>query len=336
MKILFHHEGILPVKKYGGTERIIFWHIKQLIKMGHQVFLIGSPHSTELQKLGVKIIERTSNISINDWRELIPSNIDIIHLFYTPPFDLDVPHLITIEGNGHPGEKFKKNTCFISKKHAEIHHGQYFVYNGIDLDDYPHPNFNDKKFFANPSNKEYWNHFSFLAKAKWKVKNVDSAISASKKCKKHLHIAGGRVFSLSPYIHSYGMVDQEKKIRILRKSSALLFPVRWPEPFGIAIIEAFSQGIPVIGSPYGSLPELISNVSGIICSNINELIDAIYQPSKAFNPEEIRSYVEANFSIKKMTENYIDLYKKIISGVSLNQESPHCSLAHSPETLLPF
>ncbi|MBF0300888.1 MAG: HU family DNA-binding protein [Oligoflexia bacterium] len=297
MKILFQHDGILPIKKYGGTERIIFWHIRRLIKLGHKVSLIGSIRSIELEKLGVKLIAKNQK----DWRPLIPPDTDIVHLFYTPEFDLDIPYIVTIEGNGHPGEKFKKNTAFISKKHAEIHSGNYFVYNGIDLEDYPHPNFSDKKFYANPSNKNYWNHFSFLAKAKWKVKNVKGAVTATQMAKKHLHIAGGRVFSLSSYTHSYGMVDQNDKIKILRQSSALIFPVRWHEPFGIAIIEAFSQGLPVIGTPYGSLPELINNKTGIICNNIDELIDAVFQPTQAFDPEEIRDYVEEILKHKELS-----------------------------------
>ena len=123
---------------------------------------------------------------------------------------------------------------------------------------------------------------------------------------------------------------------MLRKSDALLFPVRWHEPFGIAIVEAYTQGLPVIGSQYGSLPELINADTGIICKNYEDLLIALERKENVFDAEKIRTYAESKFSSKKMAQDYVELYKKVIGGEVLNRSRPkYIGTAH-PETLLPF
>ncbi|MEI6092564.1 MAG: glycosyltransferase [bacterium] len=321
MKILFEHNGILPVQRYGGTERIIFWLMKELVKRGHEIFLIASKNS-DVKKHGIKLIPRTSD----DWRSLIPSNIDVVHLFAPTDLDLDFPYLLTIGGNGQIGEAFPKNTVFVSRKHAQNHASLAYVYNGIDLDEYPYVK----------GVKKNWNEFMFLAKAKWKVKNLKNCIQACRANKKHLHIAGGRAFTFSKYIHSHGMVDQKKKLELLNRSDALLFPVRWHEPFGIAIIEAMALGLPVIGSSYGSLPELIKPSTGIICNSFDELVEAVSGSNNNFKPDEIRRHVEKKFSVQNMADDYLSFYDKVIKGKTINKIPPTNVTGNNPELLLPF
>ncbi|MCX6113567.1 MAG: glycosyltransferase [Proteobacteria bacterium] len=321
MKILFEHNGILPIKRYGGTERIIYWLMKDLVKRGHKVYLIANSAS-DVKQHGIELIPRTSD----DWRRLIPSVVDIVHLFSPTNFELDCPYLLTVEGNGQEGEAYPKNTVFVSKKHAQNHASLAYVYNGIDLDEYPYRKGTTKN----------WKNFLFLAKAKWKVKNLKDCIKVCRKNNKHLHVAGGRVFTFSRYIHSYGMVDQVRKLELLRRTDALLFPVRWHEPFGIAIIEAMALGLPVIGSPYGSLPELIKRGTGIICNNYDEFVEAVSDDNNRFRPDEIRNYVENNFSIQKMADDYMLYYDKVIKGKKINRILPTNVTGNPPETLLPF
>jgi hypothetical protein len=131
VRILFEHKECLPVRKYGGTERIIFWLMKELVQMGHCVTLIGHPKS-KVEELGIKLIPKDP--SLLDWRKFVPKETELIHLFYTPPFPLPWPNLVTIQGNGGPSEEFQKNTVFISKKHAEIHGSlQFFTMDWIYL-----------------------------------------------------------------------------------------------------------------------------------------------------------------------------------------------------------
>lgn len=336
MHIIFQHNHILPIQRYGGTERLIFWLMKYLVREGHRVTLIGHPKS-KVKEFGINLIPQLCN----DWRSLIPENSDVIHLFDPLRFELTThPCLTTIGGNGRPGELFDLNTVFVSKSHAKNHCSESFVHNGIDLAEYPK--------HENAHKDGSWNNFLFLAKASWKVKNLAHCIRGAKEAKKHLHIAGGRAWGLSnlfsSYIHSHGMVDQNQKQELFKRMDALLFPVRWPEPFGLAIVEAFAAGLPVIGSCYGSLPELITPSTGIICKSYEELLDALttspsYQKQK-FNRDEIRAHVERNYSIEVMGKKYLELYKKVMAGDKLNLTPPTFRSGHSPnataETLLPF
>lgn len=321
MNILFEYDGILPVKRYGGTERIIFWLMKELSALGHQVTVIANGQS-QVEEIGVNLIPREGR----DWRELIPKDTDIIHLTYAPSYKLEYPIITTIHGNGRIGEYFSKNTVFVSKKHAENHGSDQYVYNGLDLSEYP--------FVKRESGK--WNNFLFLAKASWRVKNLKDCIRVCKQSKKYLHIAGGRSFSFSKYIRSYGSVSQPEKLEILNKVDALLFPVRWHEPFGIAIIEALAMGIPVIGSTYGSLTNLLSDEVGYLCESYDDLLKVVQKEINSFDSEKLRAYVENNFTSKIMAQKYLALYQKVIDGENLNQEMPTYKSDIPPETLLPF
>lgn len=325
MKIVFSHDGILPVKGYGGIERILFWHMVELARMGHTVVLIGNPQS-QVAEFGIELITVSGTFS-TEWIKYIPQDADIIHLSYNRKIPGKIPTIITVHGNGQLGEVFDKNSVFVSKKHAEIHGSTQFVHNAIDLLEYPYE----------PKRKREWKNFLFLAKASWSVKNLKDAVRAARATKKHLHVAGGRWWGLSRYVHNHGIVGGVEKMKIIRACDFMVFPVRWHEPYGIAVIEAMSQGIPVIGSAYGSLPELISQETGFIAHNYQEFKNFIEQDHSAdFNPDIIRKYVEDNFNVTKHAESYLVLYNKVISGFSLNDTNPTYQLTQRPEELLPF
>jgi glycosyltransferase involved in cell wall biosynthesis len=323
MKIVFHHEGVLPVKKYGGIERILYWHMVELSKRGHKVILIGHADS-EVTHHRIELIPLENKSK--EWIHLIPKDSDIIHLQYNCIPDIDIPTINTLHGNGQIGEVFNENTLFVSKRHAEIHGSDQFIYNAIDLKEFPYQE----------RSKSTWEEFMFLAKGSWSVKNLKQAVSACKESKKHLHIAGGKSLWPSKYIHNYGLVDHQQKMEIFSKSDAFLFPIRWPEPFGIAMIEAMSQGLPVIGTKYGSLPELINSEVGILCDNYSDLVDAISLDKNTFNPKVIRAYVEENFGVEKYTDAYLLAYEKVIAGEKINKNKPTYQLSVKAETLLPF
>ena len=160
MKIVFQTNQELPVKTYGGTERIIFWLMKHLKELGHQPVLIGNPKS-KVNEYGIDLIPYDPK-GDTDWETLIPADADIIHLSYNYQFQRsEVPCLFTIHGNGQVGETFPQNSVFVSRKHARNHGSESFVYNGIDFDEYP---------ILNPKKEIAWNDFLFLAKPHGELK----------------------------------------------------------------------------------------------------------------------------------------------------------------------
>lgn len=324
MKIVFHSTAPLPVKAYGGIERIVFWHMRELARLGHQVVLIGHRDS-QVSEYGIELIPYAK--ADLDWEMLIPADSDIAHLPYNHTVRSGLPTLSTVHGNGQMGEVFNKNSVFVSKRHAEIHGGKVFIHNALDFSEYP---FDESK-------KLEWNRFVFLAKASWRVKNLKHCIKACRRAKKDLDIIGGKSLIPWPRIHSHGILGGQKKLEILKEADALLFPVRWEEPFGIAIIEAMSLGLPVIGSQYGSLKEIINDQVGVTCKNFEEFSDLIKNgPKQAFDPQVIRSYAEKNFSISSHTKGYLELYEQVIKGIDLHTQKPQFKGQNRAESLLPF
>ena len=289
--------------------------------------LIGHPLS-EVEHYGIQLIKRGDKRGDNsDWRKLIPSDTDIVNLFYPPKFTPDFPCLVRIGGNGQVGEKYLPNTVFVSKKHAELHDSKAYIHNGISLEEYPYVR----------EKSSSWENFFFMAKAKWKVKNLFDCERAVKQVKKKLHVAGGsKLFNFSPKVKYYGMVKQEDKIPIMKNMDAFLWPVRWHEPFGIAILEAYSQGLPVIASKYGSLPELVNEKTGVLCENYEEFLSVLERKENSFSSDYIRNHLEENFSTKRMALNYLKYYKKVLDGEAINPQPPRTLSDVPPETLLPF
>ena len=323
MKITVVYDGILPVVKYGGTQRIVYWLIKELVLMGHQVSVISNPNSN-LSSIGATLIPNTEG----ELRALIPKNSDIVLFNNTPTFEIDLPFVVRIDGNGKPGEQFLKNTCFLSQNHANNHNADFFIYNGLDMSEYPN--------FELSSSADKWNSFAFLAKASWKVKNLKQCIQACRTHKKNLHVAGGSSIIPSRYIKYYGMVDLEGKHEVLSKSDAFLWPVKWHEPFGIAVLEAFAKGLPVIASSYGSSPELVKEHVGYVCANYQEFEEKVGMDRNIFDRREIRNYVETNFSTALMAKRYVESFERVISGESLNRKKPSVDTDFNPGALLPF
>ena len=101
-----------------------------------------------------------------------------------------------------------------------------------------------------------------------------------------------------------------------------MFPVKWEEPFGLAIIEAMGYGLPVLGSSYGSLPELITSETGLICQNEIEMTDHPRAAPKVFKPQQIIDYARENFSSIRMARAYLATYERILNGEIINTAKP--------------
>ena len=327
MHILLYHNAVIPPPKYGGTERVIYYLAKALALLGNRVSLIAREGSVVP---GVEVIPLPKN-NAPDWQTLIPKSTDILHLWSTPGNLPRIPFLVTIEGNGQVRERFHPNTVFVSAKHAANHGSENFVHNGIDPEDFQ---WDEKKD----------DYFVFLAKANWKVKNLKGAIELSRAANIPLEVMGSREWPLQIHrlfprwggVHYRGMVGDIEKRQVLRKAKALLFPVLWHEPFGVAIIEALASGCAVFGTPYGSLPEIITPEVGKLSSSADDLLMALSQFD--YSPSACRKRVYEGFTHINMAEKYLTYYKRILDKGTLQTNGKEVQALSSvpPETLLPW
>ena len=313
MKILIFHPVKLPVLQYGGSERVLMWLAKTLTKLGHEVSVFAAPGSSMPPGIGCM----TDPTDLKNQAK----NFDVIHGFSRIDPEIESlargKVLVTIQGNGKPGEVFHRNTVFVSRDHAKRHGTQVFVYNGLDPDELLY------------SESKRPNRFLFLSKTSWKVKNLKGAMQFASHYHQNLWIAGGE----RPYFLRakcklkrlfgsddkwVGLVDQKQKARFLIEGKAMLFPLLWNEPFGLVITESLVSGTPVFAHPYGSVPELLEFAPQCLMKSEDDWKNALTGKIQMPNPKQCRDWVLAHFDQVSMTKNYLKLYEKIANGRNLS------------------
>ena len=313
MNILIVSNSVIPAPLYGGTERVIWDLGHELNLMGHQITYLAKQGST---CPFAKVLIYNSDTPLKDQ---IPDNIDVVHLNHQPGEEMTKPYVCTQHGNTNDTNyQFDSNTIFVSGNHASRHGSSVFVYNGLNWDNYTKPDLNNVRL-----------HFHFLGKAAWRIKNVKGAISIVRKAKQKLTVMGGTRLNLkmgfrfTPYasIRFAGMVDNSQKGAIMNLSKGLVFPVRWHEPFGLALTESLYYGCPVFGTPYGSLTEIITNDVGFLSSDSKDLVKAIKEVD-GFSKQRCHEYARDSFNSKVMAQKYLNQYEKVLNGQVLNERPP--------------
>ena len=109
------------------------------------------------------------------------------------------------------------------------------------------------------------------------------------------------------------MVGGEQKRRLLAGARALLFPIRWEEPFGIVVAEALASGTPVIASRRGSLPELVPPEVGFLCDTEDEFVEAVGRIDE-IDPAACRRRAEERLDASRMAADYLELYRRALEG----------------------
>jgi glycosyltransferase involved in cell wall biosynthesis len=114
-----------------------------------------------------------------------------------------------------------------------------------------------------------------------------------------------------PLIEFIGEVDEATKPALLGNALALLFPIDWPEPFGLAMIEAMSCGTPVVAWPHGSVPEVLDHgVTGFIVNSLDEAVAAVHDLGR-LERAAVRRRFEERFSAARMTRDYLGVYRAL-------------------------
>ncbi|MEO7309790.1 MAG: glycosyltransferase [Chitinophagaceae bacterium] len=311
MHIVIAHDAVLPALKYGGTERVVWWLTKALKQLGHRVTLLA--------KAGTICPFADVIIMNQEPEKQVPESADLVHYFGGIDFrKLSVPYIYTMEGNAYDFSDMDLNRVFVSKAHAALYGSEVYVYNGLDPEDY-----------GDPGLKNTRSHCHFLGMGSWKVKNLKGVIRVSQKAKLPLQVMGGHRVSFSspiritldPTIKFLGMIGGAEKNQVMRGSKALLFPVLWSEPFGIAITESLYFGCPVLGTPYGSLPELVGNDVGFLSASANELATVLKDVGQ-FSGTRCHEFVMDAHTHLHMARSYLVLYEKVMNGQMLHRTPP--------------
>ncbi len=310
MHILIVNHSPIPVFAYGGTERVIWDLGRALVRAGHRVSYLVPPGShcdfAPVLPLQQGVL----------WDEQIPADVDVAHFQFNPGVALRVPNVVTQHGNSLEPIPLPRNTVFVSRDHARRHGSNVFVYNGLDWSAYGNVDWQRPR-----------NHFHFLGKAAWRVKNVQGAIDVTHDAKVPLEVLGGdRLnlkrgfrFTLSRRVSFHGMVGGAKKLNLLNASRGMVFPVLWHEPFGLAVIESLYFGAPVFATPYGALPEIVTPECGVLSASRSTLAAAV--ATGHFDPRACHARA-LSFNADAMARGYLAIYERVRAGEMLNAESP--------------
>jgi glycosyltransferase involved in cell wall biosynthesis len=327
MKVTIVHDAKIPVTHYGGIERVIWYLGKGLAALGHEV--------TYVVPLGsvcpfARVLPYDAALPIEPQ---VPPDSDIVHVHFFPNATLSKPFLMTVHGISDRFDlDFPINTVFISQQQAAANGAQAVVYHGLDWDDYG----------KNPALDNPRRYVHFLAKAAWRLKNVRGAIGIARKAREKLYVMGGNRLNfkmgfrltLDPNVRFFGMVGGAQKNALLASSKALIFPVRGHEAFGLALIESLYFGCPVLGTPYGSLPELITADYGTLSTRADDLAYALRHIDD-FDRVKCHQYATEQFDHLTMAKNYLHYYEKIANGENINTQKPRLQTLPT-EKYLPF
>ena len=125
-----------------------------------------------------------------------------------------------------------------------------------------------------------------------------------------------------PGIEYIGEIDERRKNSFLGDARALLFPIDWPEPFGLVMIEAMACGTPVLAFRNGSVAEVIdSGITGEVVDNVNEAICKIGSVL-ALDRGRVRRRFERRFSAVRMARDYIKIYRSL-TGIDATKKQEH-------------
>jgi glycosyltransferase involved in cell wall biosynthesis len=327
----------VPPKFYGGTERIVSYLTEDLVRKGHEVTLYASGDSETSARLRpsslrslrldrecrdslshhIVMLERVAQEASE--YDVIHYHIDYIHFpttRRTPQHHvttlhgrLDIPDLV-------PLYREYRDVPLVSISDAQREplrwaNWQATVYHGLPRNLYP--------FSETPGS-----YLAFLGRIS-PEKGCDRAIEIARRAGLPLRIAAKiaegadqayfdqtiRPMLREPGVEFIGEITERDKAAFLGGARALLFPIDWPEPFGLVMIEAMACGTPILAFPRGSVPEILeAGVTGLLGNSTEDLIGAVGRIGE-IDRRICRETFERRFSDVRMSDDYEEIYRRI-------------------------
>jgi glycosyltransferase involved in cell wall biosynthesis len=329
----------VPPKLYGGTERVVSYLTEELVKQGHDVTLFASGDSITAAKLkpvcgrslrleGKKVIDPLAHhVRMIEMVAQTAPAFDIVHfhidyLHFPVTRRQRVPALTTLHGRLDIPDLAPLYQDFPEMSVVSISHAQRAPLPWANWIGTVHHGLPEDLYQLNPEPGKY---LAFLGRIS-PEKRVDRAIEIAKRAGLPLKIAAkvdvvdmeyfnSRIRSLldDPLVEFIGEIGEREKNEFLGNACALLFPIDWPEPFGLVMIEAMACGTPVIAYPMGSVPEIVDNgVTGLIVNGIEEAVVAVGRIG-SMSRTSCRKVFEKRFSASRMARDYLKIYRRLIT-----------------------
>jgi glycosyltransferase involved in cell wall biosynthesis len=328
----------VPPFLYGGTERIVSYLTEELVNLGHDVTLFASGDSITAANL-VPCVPKALRLD-SSIRDTIPyymlmldrvrqlaDDFDVLH-FHIDQFQFPLFRPIagrtvtTLHGRQDLPDLLPLYVGFDDMPLVSISNDQRRPV--------PKANFAATIYHGLPTNahaptfQPNGGYLAFLGRIS-PEKRVDRAIQIARALGIPLKIAAkvDRVDEVyyrteiepllkEPGVEFIGEINEQQKTRFLGDALALLFPVDWPEPFGLSMIEAMACGTPVLAFRCGSVPEVIDDgITGIVVETMEEAIAALPRVI-ALDRKKVRQRFEHRFSATRMAEDYVDLYRALL------------------------
>jgi glycosyltransferase involved in cell wall biosynthesis len=327
----------VPPKYYGGTERVVSYLTEELVRQGHEVTLFASGDSVTKAHL-IAPCRRSLRLDKNCVDQLAhhilmlemvfkqAHRFDIIHfhidyLHFPLSRRHNIPHVTTLHGRLDIPDLVPLYREFAEMPVVSISNSQReplpwlnwrgTVYHGLPEDLYTF-------------REEHGKYLAFLGRIA-PEKRVDRAIEIAKRTGIPLKIAAKvdkvdkeyfetvvQPLLRNPFIEYLGEIGDGEKNEFLGNAYALLFPIDWPEPFGLVMIEAMACGTPVIAYRRGSVPEVLEEgVTGFIVQGLEDAVEAVYKV-RNINRRRCREVFEERFSATRMTRDYLNIYKQLL------------------------
>lgn len=328
----------IPPKLYGGSERIASYLTEELVAQGHDVTLFASGESLTAAKLvaccpqplrlnpAVVDIIPYYMLMIDKVRSMAPE-FDILHFhidqFHFPIFREQARRTVTtLHGRQDMPDLAHLYRGFFEMPLVSISNAQRApvpnmnfvgtVYHGLP------------EGLLTPTSHATKGYLAFIGRIS-PEKRVDRAIEIARAVGLPLRIAAKVDRVDADYFHAkiepllnlpdiefIGEIDDRRKGTFLGEASALLFPIDWPEPFGLAMIEAMACGTPVLAFKNGAVPEVIDDgVTGYIVDTMESAISTLPKVL-ALDRHRVRQRFEERFSVSRMARDYVAIYESLI------------------------